>query len=376
MKKQVIAALKLHGDGLKNLEDKTLLCENQMLKTIEEYKGKPFEPGHLIHTTLAHTMLILIFGQTSDKDVTAFIKDEHEMEHVLQQTGAYILLDIAPFLRHFVPPVKRAYTELINHAISSHSIYDKYIAARRNLYDHPNVESFIDHFFYLNIVNQNKHSTKKVDERDIRAMAHDMFGPGMITSAKTLEMMIALLVNHPNIQEALYTEINDVIGRREPKMEDKLSMPFTQAVILETFRYHSLLPLGLPHFAHCDSELQGFLVPAGTIVFPNLWALHHDDRYWESPWEFNPSRWLENGKVVPPDHIKRQRSLPFGTGRRQCPGEVFARNRLFVLITMMLQKFKFVPAEGHPRPNHDPSHCIVDITLIQKPYKLSVIPRY
>ncbi len=45
----------------------------------------------------------------------------------------------------------------------------------------------------------------------------------------------------------------------------------------------------------------------GTFVFPNLWGLHHDERYWEKPWEFNPSRFIEDGKVVAPDHEKKQR---------------------------------------------------------------------
>ena len=152
-------------------------------------------------------------------------------------------------------------------------------------------------------------------------------------------------------------------------------MPFTQAVILETLRYHSVMPVAIPHVATCDSELQGYHVPAGTIIFPNLWRLHHDERYWENPWEFNPNRWLEDGNVVPPDHIKKQRLLPFGAGRRQCAGEIFARNRLFILTTMLLQRFKFVPATGHPKPNHDPSDCILHFLLQSNPYKLSVQPR-
>ncbi len=376
LKKQVMAALKQHGDGLKNLEAKTLLCGNQMLKTIEEYKGGPFEPGDLIQMTLAHIMSVLMFGQSSDKDAAAFMEDQHKLEEVLRPAGAYLILDIVPFLRYFLPPVKKAYKELINFLTATNSMYDNHIAKRRRLYNHQNVEVFIDHFFYLNIMNQDKDTTKHIDEANIRSLAMNMFTAGMITTAKTLEMMLAILVNRPEIQEAIYKEIINVMGQRQPQMEDKLSMPFTQAVILETLRYHSLLPFAVPHAAKCDSELHGFLIPAGTIVFPNLWALHHDERYWESPWEFNPNRWLENGQILPPDHIKKQRLLPFGTGRRRCPGEVFARNRLFILLTMMLQKFKFVAAEGHPRPNPDPSQCTVDFTLKLKPYKLSVEPRY
>ncbi len=103
-----------------------------------------------------------------------------------------------------------------------------------------------------------------------------------------------------------------------------------------------------------------------------MWSLHHDERYWQAPWEFNPSRIIEDGMVVPPDHQKKQRLLPFGAGRRQCAGEVFAKNRLFILTCLMLQKFKFVPAEGHELPNNDPRDFKADSVLLMKPYKLSV----
>ncbi len=318
---------------------------------------------------LAHIMLTVIFGHSTEEDAAAFIEDTDNMVEVLCPAGAYLILDIAPFLRYFVPPVKRSYTELINAVTGTNSNYDKYIDTRRKLYTHPNVEVFIDHFFKLNIMNQGKDKAEIIDETDIRSMAFNMFAPGMSTTAKTLQMMLAILVNHPNIQDAAFKEINDVIGRKQPKIEDKLSMPFTQAVILETLRYHSLSALAMPHKTRHNSELQGFLIPAGTMVFPNLWALHHDDRYWENPWEFNPNRWIEDDKIVSPDHIKKQRLLPFSAGIRQCPGEVFARNRLFILTTMLLQKFRFVQAEGYTCPNHDPTKCSYTFNLEQARYK-------
>ncbi len=374
MKKQVMAALKQHGDGLKNLESKTLFYGDQMLKVMEEYNSEPFEPGRLIHLTMTHIMLVLMFGYSSEADAANFLENEYNIGQVLGFAGSYFMLDIVPFLR-FMPPLKSVYKTFLNVVDSTNATYEQYIAKRRNIYDHPDVKVFIEHFFKLNIMNKDEDISQRINMTDIRSLSVNVFTAGMSPPSKTLEMMLAILVNHPEIQDALYRGIDEVIGKRKPKMEDKLSMPYTQAVILETFRYHSVLPVAIPHVAKYDSDLQGYHIPAGTIVFPNLWALHHDERYWESPLEFNPNRWLENGKVVPPDHIKKQRLLPFGAGRRQCAGEVFAKNRLFILIAMMLQKFKFVPAKGHPMPNDDPSDCTLHFVLHSNPYKLSVEPR-
>ena len=371
MKKQVMIALKERGDGLKNLETQTLHYGNEMLKTIEQYKGGPFDPRIVLHTAVAHMLLVLVFGQSSDEDAAACIEDERNLEQVFTPSGAYLILDIIPFLRYIVTPLKKAYITFIDAVSNSHAIYDKCTTARRKLYDHPNVEVCIDHFFKLHIMNQAEGKMENIDETDIRSMAFDMVAPGLGT-AKTLRMILAILVNHPDIQEAIFKEIDDVIGKRQPTIEDKLSMPFTQAVILETLRYHSFSALHIPHVTRHNSELQGFIIPAGTMVFTNVWALHHDDRYWESPWEFIPSRWIEDGKILPPDDIKYQRLLPFSAGIRQCPGEAFAKNRLFILTTLMLQNFKFVPAEGHPRPTTDPTKFPFAFGLNQTPYKLSV----
>ncbi len=150
-------------------------------------------------------------------------------------------------------------------------------------------------------------------------------------------------------------------------------MPFIEALILETLRYHSVLMYAVPHEAKCDAQLNGYFIPKGSFIFPNLWGMHHDSRYWENPWQFKPITFIEDdGNVVAPEHKKKQRLLAFGAGRRQCPGEVFARNRLFILTCLMLQKFKFIQAEGHPLPNHDPRDCDGDFLLVMKEYKLSV----
>ena len=158
LKKHVMSALKQHGDGLKNLEANTLLYGNQMIKTIGNYKG------NLIRMTLAHIMLVLLFGHSSDEDAAAFIEDQHNMEELMKPSGPYILLDVAPFLRYFMSPVKRAYTELINFVTTTNLLYDNYIEGRRKFYNHPNIEFFIDYFFNLKIMNQTEDTTFKIDD--------------------------------------------------------------------------------------------------------------------------------------------------------------------------------------------------------------------
>ena len=96
-------------------------------------------------------------------------------------------------------------------------------------------------------------------------------------------------------------------------------------------------------------------------------------RYWDHPWEFNPDRWIEDGGIVPPDHPKKQRLFAFGLGARQCTGEQFAKNRIFLLIVMLLQKFKLLPATGEPKPQTDPHYYEYAFAgSNMKPYKIQV----
>ncbi len=96
-------------------------------------------------------------------------------------------------------------------------------------------------------------------------------------------------------------------------------------------------------------------------------------RYWEDPWRFNPDRFIENGSIIPPGHPNKQHIVLFGIGRRSCPGERFAKNRMFLLITMMLQKFRFLPADGEPKPQTDPHDYTPGFFQLEiEPYKVQI----
>ncbi len=373
MKKQLMLAMKQYGDGLKHVEAMTLKHGQDMLQQMQDYAGAPFDPAQLLIRTMASIMLTLIYGRSLGEDTKNVVSCEEQLNKVFQENGPYMMLEMLPVSRFILPSVKKAFEEFVLEINNAINLYSNLTGERRKSYKHPHVEVLIDHFLKLSTTNRfDEDKSRIVDESDIQSVGIMLVGAGMTTTSKTLQMMLAILVNHQDIQDKAYNEIADVIGTRTPTLEDKSSMPFIEALILETLRYHSLLMYAVPHHAKCDAELNGYFIPQGTIIFPNLWGLHHDEMFWEMPWEFNPSRFIENGKFVPPDHKKRQRLFPFGAGRRQCGGEAFARSRLFILTCLMLQKFKFVQAEGHPLPNHDPRDCKADVTLLMPEYKLSV----
>ncbi|BBN03080.1 hypothetical protein Mp_2g20550 [Marchantia polymorpha subsp. ruderalis] len=129
------------------------------------------------------------------------------------------------------------------------------------------------------------------------------------------------LLRHPNIMERLQSELDDVIGKERLVEEaDLQKLEYLQAVVKETLRLHPIAVLAL----HCSMEatkVAGYDIPANTRVTLNLYAIGRDPKVWENPLKFDPSRFLNSPIDVKGQHYE---VLPFGSGRRRCPGMNFA----------------------------------------------------
>ncbi len=101
---------------------------------------------------------------------------------------------------------------------------------------------------------------------------------GQSTTTIIAQSLNAMLVNYQDIQEKAYREIQQVIGDSIPTYKDKFKLPYIEAIILETMRYGTNEPLGSPHCTSEDTELNGYLIPKGTLVASNIWSISHDPR--------------------------------------------------------------------------------------------------
>ncbi len=118
-----------------------------------------------------------------------------------------------------------------------------------------------------------------VDEQDVIAMGADVVSTGQLTTSVGLQTLLALLANYQDVQEKAYREIQEIIGDRTPSYQDKFKLPYVQAVIVESLRYATIVPLNNVHCTNDDVELQGYLIPKGTLVVANIWSISHDRRH-------------------------------------------------------------------------------------------------
>ncbi|XP_046558222.1 cytochrome P450 2D27-like [Haliotis rubra] len=196
----------------------------------------------------------------------------------------------------------------------------------------------------------------------------DLFIAGTETTATTIRWTLVYLLHNPEVQEKCFREIQEHIGqRRRPSMKDKSSLPNVEATILEVLRRADIGPASLPHAVSHDVQFRGYTFPKEATVIVMLDSVLQDPDVWGDPDNFRPDRFLDdNGKV-----IKKEEFIPFSLGRRVCLGESMARMELFLFLTTMIQRSKFVPVDGQ-MPSLD---GVIGLTHSPKPFVIKAVPR-
>nr|UUY85543.1 camptothecin hydroxylase [Camptotheca acuminata] len=170
----------------------------------------------------------------------------------------------------------------------------------------------------------------------IKSIISDMFFAGSETSAITLEWAMSLLLNHPEVLGKLRAEIDDHVGHgRLLDDSDLVKLPYLRCIINETLRLYPPTPLLLPHCSSVDCTVGGYEIPQGTILWVNAWAMHRDPKLWEEPTKFKPERF--EGM----EGRERYKFIPFGIGRRACPGASMGIRTVSLALGALIQCFQW-----------------------------------
>ncbi|KAF1954731.1 O-methylsterigmatocystin oxidoreductase [Byssothecium circinans] len=201
-----------------------------------------------------------------------------------------------------------------------------------------------------------------------------MYLGGADTTVSSIMTFFLAMTVFPEVQKKAQEELDRVIGNsRLPVSSDLESLPYIQAIVKETHRWHPVLPMGLPHSSTAEDTCRGYRIPKGAILLPNNWHFTHDPAVYPDPMTFRPERHLTTSThTAEPD----PRNFVFGYGRRICPGRYVADNALFITIAQSLAVFnvsKAVDGNGkvvEPKVEFEPgaiSHPL--------PYRCDVRPR-
>ncbi|KAK6257273.1 hypothetical protein QUC31_000732 [Theobroma cacao] len=171
----------------------------------------------------------------------------------------------------------------------------------------------------------------------IRALVLVLLLAGTDTTVNTMEWAFSLLLNHREVLEKAQAEIANRVGHcRLIDESDLAQLPYLHCIINETLRMYSPAPLLLPHESSEECVLGGFRIPLGTTLLVNVWAIQNDPKLWTNPTRFMPERFedLEGTR----DGF---RLMPFGSGRRGCPGESLGLRMVGLTLGSLIQYFEW-----------------------------------
>nr|ABV80348.1 cytochrome P450-dependent monooxygenase [Selaginella moellendorffii] len=324
--------------------DETLNMIHRLLKLAREKKVVNFRDAA---TELSWSIIrTMVSNRQEFVNLEEGLKVKSSLDRALQLAGAFNLADYIPFFRAFDVQGFRQQSQILHEQLDF--FFQGLVDSHRRQERPPNAsEDFID--VLLSIQKQN--GVEYVSDDTIKATIQDIFAAGTDTSSMTLEWALTELVRHPRSLQKAQDEISFIVGNDRMVSEaDIPKLQFLQAVVKETLRLHPPGPL-LQHQSVEDCKVGPYSFPAGTRVIINVYGISRDPSLWEQPLEFDPWRFLDKPTASIDMKGQHFEFIPFGSGRRICPGLAMGVRTVELALAQSLHCFHW----------HSPDDRVPDI---------------
>jgi trans-cinnamate 4-monooxygenase len=184
----------------------------------------------------------------------------------------------------------------------------------------------------------------EINEDNVLYIVENINVAAIETTLWSIEWGVAELINNPSIQERVRAELDSVLGRGNLITEpDTTKTPYLTAVVKEVMRLHMAIPLLVPHMNLHQAKLHGYDIPAESKILINAWWIANNPAVWDEPEKFKPERFLNSPIEANGNDFN---FLPFGAGRRSCPGIIIAMPLLHLVLGRLVQTFDLSTAPG------------------------------
>ncbi|KAL1208701.1 Cytochrome P450 89A2 [Cardamine amara subsp. amara] len=327
-----------------------------------------------LHYAMFALLVLMCFGDKLDE------KQIKEVEFVqrrqLLSFSRFNILNLWPKFTKWI--FRKKWEEFLQIRKEQQDVLLPLIRARRKIVeerkkdnnDNVYVQSYVDTLLDLELPDEKR----KLNEDEIMSLCSEFLNGGTDTTATALQWIMANLVRNQEIQERLYEEIKSVVGEetKEVEQEDVQKMPYLKAVVLEGLRRHPPGHFVLQHSVTEDTVLGGYKVPKkGTINFM-VAEIGRDPTVWEEPMAFKPERFIGEEEVVDITGSRGIKMMPFGAGRRICPGIGLAMLHLEYYVANMVKEFEWKEVEGH---EVDLTEKLEFTVVMKHPLKALAVPR-
>ncbi|TXG48775.1 hypothetical protein EZV62_024650 [Acer yangbiense] len=302
-------------------------------------------------------LVLMCFGDKLDQKQIKEI--EHVQRRLLLGFARFNILNFWPRLTKIL--LRKKWEELFQLREDREKVLIPLIQARKNLKEQRSKEdddedenyvlSYVDTLLDLQLPDEKR----KLNQHEIVTLCSEFLNAGTDTTSTALQWIMANLVKYPEIQEKLFMEIKGIMSdgdEEEVKEEELQKLPYLKAVILEGLRRHPPGHFVLPHAVTQDVELGGYKIPKnGTINFM-VAEMGWDPKVWEDPMAFKPERFLNGGDDGDHDQVfditgsREIKMMPFGVGRRICPGLALALLHLEYFVANLVWSFHWKAVDG------------------------------
>ncbi|CAG5120658.1 unnamed protein product [Candidula unifasciata] len=364
-----ITLLRNFGMGKNTLAESIQGEISAYLKEISSFNGKPTDVRTLTNASVSNVICSIIIGKRFDYNDPFFINFMHIFNEQIRLLAGTSTLNWFHWLRFLPGDFFNAKKIQKNQQALVSYFSDRYISEYSQNLDENNVDNFIAAYLIESKKRQKSGTPTTLDGINLRRVIANLFIAGSETTSTTMLWFMVYMLRHPDVQQKIYKEIEEVVGtEKPPTMNDKSKLNYLNAAIMETQRSASIVPFSLVHMCTADTTVLGYFIPKGTVIFPNLDAVLLDKKTWGDPLNFRPERFLDaEGNLVIPEQF-----VPFSLGRRVCLGESLAKMELFLFLSALIQKFEFLPAD----PNNLPTcKSVFGVTSAPLPFQIRFVER-
>ncbi|CAJ2636927.1 unnamed protein product [Trifolium pratense] len=278
--------------------------------------------------------MVLGYNKDSDLDLKGLIRD------AMNLAGTFNLADFLPWLTIFdlqgltsrMKKTSKAFDQIVEKIINDHE---------HDMKKDPHHKDFID--ILLSLMHQSmdpndEEQNHAIDRTNIKAIIFDMIGGALDSSSATIEWAMSELLKHPNVMKKLQNELENVVGvNSNVKENDFENLPYLNMVIKETLRLYPAGPLLGPRECLKDVTIDGYYIKKNSRIIINAWALGRDPNVWTNNSDmFYPERFV-NSNVDLRGHDFQL--IPFGSGRRGCPGIQLGLNMVKLVVAQLVHCF-------------------------------------
>ncbi|XVF03639.1 hypothetical protein REPUB_Repub05bG0010400 [Reevesia pubescens] len=365
---ELMSAARVHS--FQSIREEEVL---NLIKTIRANEGLPFNLGEKVFSMTYAITATAAFGKKC-KEQDSFISVISETSKV--QSGFFIseffpslkVLDLVSGLRHKVEKIHEETDRILENIVNDHK---ERRARAKSRSEDVYKEDLVDVLLRLQ-----ENGEFSLSDDNIKAILFDIFSGGSETSSTLVEWAMLEMIKNPRVMREAQTEVRQVFEGKGNVDETRIhELKYLKSVIKETLRLHPIFPLLIPRECSKDCEVNGFQIPSKTRVIINAWAIGRDPNHWPEPEKFYPERFLNSSVDFMGTNFE---FIPFGAGRRICPGILFALPNVELPLAQLLFHFDWKLPNGMKQEDLDMTEafgmtvrCKNELVLVPTPQRAS-----